>query len=128
MQVGLHHDREQRLIDAAAPFQQDGEERPLPELRDLQSEVPGGRGQVPRAAAVAMGDAVAGPLERGGADDPGRLRIDQLLIELLGHRADAVGDIGEFEFLALKIWCQDRQSKHACTADSSHRRRMLPPR
>jgi hypothetical protein len=45
-----------------------------------------------------MGDAVAGPLERGGADDRGRLRIDQLLIELLGRRADAVGDIGEFEF------------------------------
>ena len=95
MHVGLHHDREQRLIDAAAPFQQDGAERPLPERRDLQSEVPGGRGQGPQAAAVAMGDAVAGPLARGGADDRGDLRIDQLLIQLLGRRADAVGDIND---------------------------------
>ena len=98
MDVGLHHNREQRLIDAAAPLEQGGEERPGAQLRDLQIEVSGRGAQRPGSGAVAVGGAVAGAFERGGADECARFRIDQFLIQRFGRDADAVGDIGEFEF------------------------------
>ena len=39
--VGLHHHREQRPVDPAAPLQQRREERSLTQLRDLQLDIAG---------------------------------------------------------------------------------------
>jgi hypothetical protein len=36
-------------------------------------------------------------LEGGSADECGRFRIDQLLVERLGRGPDPIGDIGEFQ-------------------------------
>jgi hypothetical protein len=55
VQVGLHHHREQRLVDAAAPFQQRREERAGTQLRDPQLQIPGRRGQRAGAVPVALG-------------------------------------------------------------------------
>jgi hypothetical protein len=43
-------------------------------------------------------DTVRGTFERGGADERGRFRINQLLIERFRRDTDPVGDIGEFQF------------------------------
>ncbi len=67
MQIGLHHHGEQRLVDPAAPFQQRGEERAGPQLRDPQLQIPRGRGQDAGAGAVALGGADLGALVRAGA-------------------------------------------------------------
>jgi hypothetical protein len=96
--VGLHHDREQGLVNPAAPLQQRGEERTGAQLRDLQIKISGRGRQRPRADAVAVRGAVAGTFERGGADERGRFRIDQFLIQSFRRDANTVGDIGEFEF------------------------------
>jgi hypothetical protein len=96
--VGLHHDREQRLIDAAAVLQQGGEERARTQLRDPQIEIPSGRRQGPGPGAVAVGVQVAGAFERGGTDERGCFRIDEFLIKGFGRDAYAVGDIGECVF------------------------------
>jgi len=39
--AGLHHNAKQALVDAAAPLEHGGEERPGAQLRDLQIRVPG---------------------------------------------------------------------------------------
>jgi len=96
--VGLHDHGEQCLVDPTTAFQQRREERPLPELRDPQLQIPRRRRQGPRAGAVALRGACRGAFERGGADERGRFRVDQLLIERLGRRPNPVGDIGEFQF------------------------------
>jgi hypothetical protein len=44
-----------------------------------------------------VSSAFLGTLERAGADERGRFRIDQLLIERFGRDPNAVGDVGEFE-------------------------------
>ena len=44
-----------------------------------------------------MGGALRRALEGGSADECGRFRIDQLLVERLGRGPDPVGDIGEFQ-------------------------------
>ena len=54
--VGLHHDRPQRPVDATARLEQRGEERPVAELWDLQLQIAGLGGQKALAGAVAMGD------------------------------------------------------------------------
>jgi hypothetical protein len=90
MQVGLHHHREQRLIDPPAPLQQAGEERPGPQLGDPQLQIPGRGGQQPRAVPVALSEPVSRPLMRGGADHLGELGLDQGLVDGLGGLADAV--------------------------------------
>ena len=54
VQVGLHHHREQRLVDPPATFQQRGEERPGPQLGDPQLQITRGRGQRPRPGPVAL--------------------------------------------------------------------------
>ena len=51
---------------------------------------------------VAVRRALGRPLERGGADERGRFRVDQLLVERLGRDPNPVGDIGEFQ-LAKKV-------------------------
>ena len=45
--VGLHHHREQRAVDAAAPFEQAREERAGPQLGHGQVHVAGRRGEQP---------------------------------------------------------------------------------
>ena len=98
MNVGLHHDREQGLIDPAAPLQQRREERPLPQLRNPQLQLTRGGRKSARTGPVALRDTIRSAFERGGTDERGRFRIDQLLIERLGRNPDSVGDIGEFKF------------------------------
>ena len=55
VQVGLHHDSVEGLVDASAAFEQGREKRPVPQLRDLQVQVPGGRRQRPGPGPVALG-------------------------------------------------------------------------
>lgn len=98
MNIGLHHDREQRVIDPAASLQERREERPLPQPRQPQLEIPGRRCQSARASPVALGDTVRGSFERSCTDEGGRFRIDQFLIERFGRDTGPVGDIGEFQF------------------------------
>jgi len=44
-----------------------------------------------------VGGAVTCALKGGSADECGRFRIDQLLVERLGRGPDPIGDIGEFQ-------------------------------
>jgi hypothetical protein len=57
VQVGLHHHREQRLVDPAAAFQQAGEERAGAQFRDPQLQIPRGGRQRAGAVAVTQGGA-----------------------------------------------------------------------
>ena len=98
VEVGLHHDGEQGLVDPPTLLEQGGEERPGAQLRDLQIKVPSRRAQGSWSGAVAIRGAVAGAFKRGGADERARFRIDQFLIQRFGRDPDAVSDIGEFEF------------------------------
>jgi len=41
MHIGLDHDGVEGLIDPATPLQDRGEEAALPDLRDLEGEIPG---------------------------------------------------------------------------------------
>ena len=100
VQVGLHHHREQRLVDPAAPLQQRREERPGPQLRDPQLQIPRGRGQRPRPGAVAL----RGALDRCAPTGPApitavRFGVDQRLVQRLGRDPDPVIDIGGLQCL-----------------------------
>ena len=97
MQIGFHHHGEQRLVDPATSFEQGGEERASSQLRNLQIQLACGRGQHPSSGAVAVGGALVGAFERAGANERGRLRLDQLLVQRLGCEANSVGNIGEFQ-------------------------------
>ena len=88
--VGLHHHREQGPVDAPAPLEDGGEERSLPQLGDLELHIPGLRGQQAVPAAVALGRSSFGALEALGADDIGRLGLDQRLQDELDAFADHV--------------------------------------
>ena len=96
VQIGFHHHGEQRLVDPPAPFEQGGEERAGPQLRDPQIKFPSGRRQHSSSAAVAVGSALIGAFERASADERGRFGVDQLLIERFRRDPDSVGDVGEF--------------------------------
>jgi hypothetical protein len=87
--------RPSRALTGAAPATP--EERPGQQLRDLQIRIACGGRQRPWSAAVTVGGAVPGALERGGAVELGRLRINELLVERFGGGGDLVGDIGEFQ-------------------------------
>ena len=52
--VGLHHHREQGPVDTPAPFQQGREERPGPQLRDLQLDIARRGGHQPGPVTVAL--------------------------------------------------------------------------
>jgi hypothetical protein len=64
VQVGLHHHREQRLVDPAAPLEQAGEERPGPQLGNPQLQIPSGGRQQPLPVTVALGQPLRRPLVR----------------------------------------------------------------
>ena len=68
--VGLHHHREQRLVDPAAPLQQRREERPRAQLGDRQLQIPRGRGQRPGPVPVALRRAGLGALVRARRRSP----------------------------------------------------------
>jgi hypothetical protein len=86
--VGLHDDGVQGLVDAAPAFQQGGEEAAGADFGDGQLQVAGLRGQCPLAVAVAPGRPGIGALAGLRADPRGRLRLDQFLQDPLGQRAD----------------------------------------
>lgn len=79
MDVGLHHDRIQSLVDPAAWLEDDREERAFAQLGDAQLDVASLGGQRPRTAAVAFADAVLGAFVGSGADPFGCFDLDQLL-------------------------------------------------
>ena len=99
VQVGLHHHREQGLVHPPAAFQQGREERPGPQLRDPQFQIPGGRGQHPRPVPVPLRQPRLGPLVRAGADHRSQLGFDQRLIDRAGGLSDPVVDIGRLQRL-----------------------------
>jgi hypothetical protein len=97
VQVGLHHHRKQRLVHPPAPLQQPGEERPRPQLRDPQLQIPSRGGCQPGPVPVALGQPLGCPLVWGGADHRGELRLDEGLVDGLGGLADPVVDVGDLE-------------------------------
>jgi hypothetical protein len=97
--VGLHHDRVERLVDATPRLEDDGEERPLAELGDPQLDVAGLGRQHPLAGAVAVGDAGVGPLVAAGADPFGGFGLDELLHDHPDRLADQVDTISGAERL-----------------------------
>ncbi len=94
VQIGLHHHREQRLINPPPALQQRGKKRPGPQLGDPQLQIPGRRAQRARAGAVPLGGTGLGALVRGGTDHRGQLGLDQGLVDRGGRRPDSVVDIG----------------------------------
>ncbi len=97
--VGLHHHREQRLVDPPAPLEQAREERPGPQLRDPQFHIPGRGRHHPIPIAIALGHPRLGPLMRLGADPRGRLRVNQRLEERLHTTPDDIVGVGGLEHL-----------------------------
>lgn len=90
MDVSLHHDCVQSLVDAAAGLEDDREERALTQLGDPQFDVTGRGGQHPRSVTVAFGDTVLGALIGGRADMLGRFQLDELLERDTNRLADQV--------------------------------------
>ena len=93
MQVGLHHHREQGLVDPAAPFQQAGEERPDAQLRDPQLQIPG-RGRIvadrePLRWVVRWSVRSYGPAPITAVS----LGLDQRLIQRLRRLPDPISDL-----------------------------------
>jgi RNA polymerase sigma-70 factor, ECF subfamily len=93
VQIRLHHDREQGLINPAAPLQQRGEERPCPQFGDPQLQIPRRGAQHAGPMAVALGETGVGALMGCSADHVGELGLDQGLVDGLGSLADAVIDL-----------------------------------
>jgi hypothetical protein len=65
MQIRLHDDGEQGLVDPPAALQQAGEERPRPQFRDPQLQIPSRGCQQPLPVPVALGKPRLGPLMWG---------------------------------------------------------------
>jgi len=77
--VGLHHHRVQRLVDASTGLEDRREERALAQLGDPQLHIAGlGRHQL-SPGAVAFGDAVLAALVALGANHVSGFELDQLL-------------------------------------------------
>jgi hypothetical protein len=97
VQICLHDDGEQRLVHPPPPLQQGREERPGPQLRDPQLQVPCRRR--PRPVSVALRQPRLGPLMRERADDRAQLGLDQRLIDSLGCLPDLFVDLGGLQCL-----------------------------
>ena len=97
--VGLHHHRIQRLVDAAAWFEDDRKERPLPQLRDPQLHVAGLGDQQPGGASRCArwsGSRCAGNERRRPVVGPDPLPADPLgclgFNQLLHHHPNRLSD------------------------------------
>ena len=90
MHIGLDHDGVEGLIDPTATLQDRGEEAALPDLRDLEGEIPGLRGDLPGSGSIPPGRPRQAPLMRLGADVVGGLLIDQGLVEEGHHLAHQI--------------------------------------
>ena len=90
MHIGLDHDGVEGLIDPTATLQDRGEEAALADLRDLEGEIPGLRGDLPGSGSVPPGRPRQAPLMRLGADVVGGLLIDQGLVEEGHHLAHQI--------------------------------------
>ena len=90
MHIGLDHDGVEGLIDPTATLQDRGEEAALADLRDLEGEIPGLRGDLPGSGSIPPGRPRQAPLMRLGADVVGGLLIDQGLIEESHHLAHEI--------------------------------------
>jgi hypothetical protein len=86
--VGLHDDRPEGLVDAPAGLEEGREEAALAQLGDAQLDVPGLRGEQAGARAVAVGGAGLAPLIAPRADGLAGLQID----EPLGHQEEGLAD------------------------------------
>jgi len=104
----LDHDGVESLIDAATPLQDRGEEAALPDLRDLEGEIPRFRRHPTRPRPVATSRPRQPPLVKRSADVLGGLGIDQGLVEEghhLGHEIDigmlmqSIGERGQVKLL-----------------------------
>jgi hypothetical protein len=78
------------IPDAAPALEDLGEERALTQLRDLELDVAGLGAEQARPMAVAVVGALVGAFVRRGADDAGRLRVDECLEDELDARADQI--------------------------------------
>ncbi len=88
LDVGLHHHRIQRLVDAAAGLEDHRKERPLAELGDPHTDVAGLGSDQPRTRPVAVGGPRLGALVTNRADLLGGFGFD----ELLHHHPDRLTD------------------------------------
>lgn len=79
LDVGLHHDRVEGLVDAAPRLEDDGEERALAELGYPPADVAGLGGDQPWTGAVALGHARLGALVVTGADPFGGFGFNEFL-------------------------------------------------
>jgi hypothetical protein len=102
LDVGLHHHRVQRDVDPAPRTEQRREERPGPDLRDLDGHVPGrGRKQLV-AGAVALSRSGLGALMGTRADVGARLRVNDGLehpAQQPAHQLPAVGGAEHLDHL-----------------------------
>jgi hypothetical protein len=99
VQVGLHDHREQRPIHPPPALQQTRDERPSPQLRDPQLQIPRGRGDRLRPMPIAQGRPCIGPLVWAGAGHGGQLGLDQRLIDRRRCLPDPVFDIRSLQRL-----------------------------
>ena len=88
--VGGHDHRPQGPIDPTARLEQLREERPDPQLRDPQLDVPRRRRQQPGPRPVALGRPSVGPFVGLGADRGGELGVDQVLHAPLEQPAEQI--------------------------------------
>ena len=77
--VRLHHHAIESLINAAAGFEDRGQETARPQLRDLQMNVAHLGGEQPGPVAVALTKPVLTAFMAIGAEHGGNLQLDQLL-------------------------------------------------
>jgi hypothetical protein len=99
MQIRLHDRREQCLIDPPTPLQQAREERPRPQLRDPQLQIPGRRREQPGTGPVADRGAGLRSFPESRADHALSLRIDQRLIHALRGDSHALIHAGGLQRL-----------------------------
>lgn len=95
MQVGLHHDREQRLTRPSPALQQRREERSVAQFWICSSRSPAVLGQGAGAVPVALGGAALRALVQGGAARLGQLGLEKRSLDRLLILTDMITNIGD---------------------------------